>query len=52
MVAEAVTEVAVLKKSDKWTADEWYDFACVYSVASGMLATQKEEHADRAMELL
>lgn len=57
--AEAVAEVAELTKpapdasgSEKWTAGQWYDFACVYSVASAKLADKKQEYADRAMELL
>jgi tetratricopeptide (TPR) repeat protein len=52
MVVEAVAEVAELTKSSKWNAGEWYDFACVYAVASGKLADEKAEHADAAMELL
>jgi hypothetical protein len=38
--------------SPKWTASQWYDFACIYSVASGKVADKKQEYADRAMELL
>ncbi len=52
MVAEAVAEFAELTKSPNWDAVQWYDFACVYSVASGKLAGKKQEYADRAMELL
>jgi hypothetical protein len=51
-VAEAVAEVAVLAKSPIWTAGQWYDFACVYAVASSKSAAKKREYADRAMELL
>jgi hypothetical protein len=36
----------------KWTAVEWYNFACVYALASGKDADKKQEYADRAMELL
>ena len=52
IVAEAVAEVAELTKSSKWTAGQWYDFACIYAVASGKIADKKQEYADRAMELL
>jgi serine/threonine protein kinase/tetratricopeptide (TPR) repeat protein len=51
-VAEAVAEVAELTQSSKWNAGQWYDFACVYAVASGKIADKKQEYADRAMELL
>ena len=51
-VAEAVAEVAELTQSSNWNAGEWYDFACVYAVASGKIADKKQEYADRAMELL
>jgi len=49
---QAVTEVAELTKSSNWNADQWYNFACVYAIASGKLADQKDEHAKRAVELL
>ena len=52
LVAEAVAEVDELTKSPIWNASQWYDFACVYAVASGKIAGKKQEHADRAMELL
>jgi tetratricopeptide (TPR) repeat protein len=51
-VAEAVAEVAELTKMPRWYATQWYDFACVYAVASGKIADEKQEYADRAMELL
>ncbi len=35
-----------------WSADQWYDFVCVYAVASGKIADKKTEYADRAMESL
>jgi hypothetical protein len=35
-----------------WNAGQWYDFACVYAVASGKVAGKQQEYADRAMELL
>jgi tetratricopeptide (TPR) repeat protein len=52
MVAEAVAEVAELTKSANWNSGQWYDFACVYAVASGKTADKKQEYADRAIELL
>ena len=52
MVAEAVAEVAELTKTAVWSVGQWYDFACVYSVASGKIADKRTEYADRAMELL
>ncbi|HLN29780.1 MAG TPA: serine/threonine-protein kinase [Gemmataceae bacterium] len=59
MVAEAVAEVAELtafganaSASPKWSADNWYNFACVYAAASGKIADKKQEYANRAMELL
>jgi serine/threonine protein kinase/tetratricopeptide (TPR) repeat protein len=51
-VAEAVAEVEELTKASKLSADEWYNFACVYAIASGKVADKKREYADRAMELL
>ena len=50
--AEAVAEVAELSKSDGWEDTRWYDFACVYAVASGKVAGKREEYAGRAVELL
>jgi hypothetical protein len=51
-VAEAVADVEELTKSSSWSADQWYDFACVYAVASGKATDKKQEYANRAMELL
>jgi len=50
--AEAVAEVAELTKASNYSPDQWYDFACVYAVASSRSADQKQAYADRAMELL
>ncbi len=41
-----------MRKSEKWSAGQWYDFACIYALASGKSADKKQEYADRAMELL
>jgi tetratricopeptide (TPR) repeat protein len=51
-VAAAVAEVVELTKERTWPADHWYNFACIYAVASGKAAGKKQEYADRAMELL
>ena len=47
----AVAEVADLTKHPSWTATQWYNFACVYSLASTKIADNKNDYADRAMEL-
>ncbi len=47
-----MAEVAELTKSSKWAVRRWYDFACVYAVASGKIADKKMEYGDRAMALL
>jgi len=52
MFDEAEAEFAELTKSSNWNAVQWYDFACVYAVASGKFAAKKKSLADRAMELL
>ncbi|MEO2090822.1 MAG: hypothetical protein ABGY75_15170, partial [Gemmataceae bacterium] len=49
---EAVTEVAELRALSGWDATQWYDFACVYAVASGQIAGKRAEYADAAMEML
>ncbi len=51
-VAEAVAEVAELAKSPKWDSDQWYNFACIYSIASAKSADKRREYADQAMDLL
>jgi eukaryotic-like serine/threonine-protein kinase len=52
MVSEVEAEVAELSKSPNWNADQWYNFACAYAVASAKHADKKPEYADRAIELL
>ena len=47
-----MAEVAELTKTPFWPAPQWYDFACVYAVASGKIADKKDEYAKRAVELL
>jgi eukaryotic-like serine/threonine-protein kinase len=51
-VAEAVAEVDELTRSASGSGDQWYNFACVYAVASGKSAAQRQAYADRAMDLL
>jgi predicted Zn-dependent protease len=51
-VAEAVAEIADLTKASNWPPVQWYNFACVYAVASGRVPDKKQEYADRAVELL
>jgi eukaryotic-like serine/threonine-protein kinase len=51
-MAEAVAEVEELTKAPNWSSDQWYDFACVYALASSKIAEKKQQYADRAMELL
>ncbi len=52
LVTEAITDVADLTKSANWNAGDWYNFACIYSVASNKIIDKKREYVDRAMELL
>jgi serine/threonine protein kinase/tetratricopeptide (TPR) repeat protein len=51
-VSEAVTEVAELSKSTKWTALTWYNLACVYALASGKDKDKMDDYAMRSVELL
>jgi hypothetical protein len=51
-VTEAVAEVDELRNSDAWNGGQWYDFACIYAVASGKDTGKKDEYAGRAVELL
>ena len=45
--------VAELTKDASWSAaGQWYNFACVYSLASTKIPDKKNDYADRAMELL
>jgi eukaryotic-like serine/threonine-protein kinase len=47
-----VAEVAELTKNSNWDSGQWYDFACIFAIASGKNADKKLEYADRAMDLL
>jgi hypothetical protein len=51
-VSEGIAEIAESAKSSNWNRDNWYNFACVYAVASGKSPQKKQEYGDRAMELL
>ncbi|MEO2091811.1 MAG: protein kinase, partial [Gemmataceae bacterium] len=51
-VTEAVAEAAELRKLSVWNGRHYYDLACVYSIASGKIAEEKQNYADRAMEML
>jgi len=51
-IDSAVDEVSELASSDHWNAVYWYNFACVFSVASGKVEDNRQEYADRAMNLL
>lgn len=49
---EAVAEVAELQKLSGWNAKQLYDFACVYSMASGKIEDKKAEYANTSVQLL
>jgi tetratricopeptide (TPR) repeat protein len=51
-ITEAVVEVEELTKSSNGNASQFYNFACVFSLASSKTADKKQEYGDRAMELL
>src|SRR5262249_2636471 len=51
-ITDAIVEVAELEKSSDGSAEDWYNLACVYGVASGKSTQKKQEYGDRAMELL
>jgi serine/threonine protein kinase/tetratricopeptide (TPR) repeat protein len=51
-VVEAVTEVTELRKSSTVSASGWYDFACIYALASTKAADKKQEYTDQAMRML
>ena len=50
--AEALAEADELTRSDEWTANQLYDFACLYSLAIAKDEPNREKHATRAVELL
>jgi len=52
MAAEAVAEVAELMKGTNWHLDQWYDFACIYAIASNKIADKKQVYGDQAIKLL
>ena len=52
LVARAVAEVDALTKAWNWPAHQWYDYACIYAVASTKTMGKQQEYADRAMIFL
>jgi len=48
----AITEVAEVAAKAKLNADQWYDVACAYSLASQQVKSKQQEYADRGMEML
>ena len=51
-ITKAIADVAELTTNPFWNAGHWYDFACVYAIASGKDADKKQHYGDRAIELL
>jgi hypothetical protein len=59
-VADAVAETDELTGAGKpdapgigpWEMELWYNFACIYSIASASSLDKKEEYAQRAVRLL
>jgi hypothetical protein len=59
-VADAVAEADDLTAAGKpdepgvglWELELWYNFACIYSIASTSFPNKKEEYGDRAVRLL
>jgi eukaryotic-like serine/threonine-protein kinase len=49
---EAIAEVSPLTKLTIWDSDGWYNFACIYAVASTKIPEKKKDYQNRAMELL
>ena len=35
-----------------WNVGQWYNFACVFAIASGKSVYKRHEYADRAMQLM
>ena len=44
MFAEAVAEVVELAKTLSWNDVHWYNFACIYSLASTKIKVKKNEY--------
>jgi hypothetical protein len=51
-VAEAVSVVAELTKLNTWESAHWYNFACMYAIASRKDAAKKDVYTAQALELL
>ncbi|MEQ1827788.1 MAG: serine/threonine-protein kinase [Pirellula sp.] len=52
MVNEAIERISELSKWPTEDSELWYEYACAYSLASGLLPDKKKEYSDRAMDLL
>ncbi len=52
LVTEAIQRIAEFTKLPIEAPDDWYEFACSYSLAADRLPEKQMEYADRAMELL
>jgi serine/threonine protein kinase/tetratricopeptide (TPR) repeat protein len=48
----AVAEVEELTRIPRWPREQWYDFACIYAMASAQITDRAAEFQDRAMQLL
>jgi tetratricopeptide (TPR) repeat protein len=51
-VAEAVSVVAELTKLNTWESAHWYNFACMYAIASRKDVAKRALYSARAVELL
>jgi tetratricopeptide (TPR) repeat protein len=49
---EAMQETEAMIQIKGWTADQRYQWACIYALAAGGSPTKREEYAERAMTLL
>jgi len=52
LFVEAVAEVADLAQNPNWRDVYWYNFACVYAIASSKILDKEKEYSDRAMDML
>ncbi len=51
-INEIDPQVVEIVNGDHWDMHDWYDLACVYSIASKMNEIHNQEYSDRAMKLL
>lgn len=52
LIAEAVAEVDDLVQNPNWSDVDWYNFACIYAIASSKILEKDREYSDRAMDML